>query len=570
MDVNTWYKNYKNITNVDRYLVQEEIKKFTYTPKISLIMPVYNTKKEWFIKSIESIQQQLYTNWELCICDNGSTQPHVQEVLKEYSAKDPRIRFVKKDVNEGISVGTNLAVDLATGDFCGMFDSDDCLAEVALYLVVDALNKNRDLNYIYTDQVHIDENENFSGAYFKPEFSPHLICSQNYITHFSVYRAELIKKLKLRSKCDGSQDYDLTLRVIDSVPYNTIHHIPYLAYIFRRHSGSEGTARESFAIMAAMRALEDHVERLGRKAEVLLHWPWYRVKYKLDNPPNVDVVIVSRNKDGLLYNCINNFIAKTYYPNYTFYICTPTKEQKAIAAKYGALVEKGMMKFVERDESEEYSYSKFANRTVAACQGPIICLLNDDIEPIEENWLMEMTSYAVQPEIGVVGAKLLYPNMTTQHAGVVLGICSDVSNHTFKGKPFNYDGYYGKNRLIADWSVVTGACSVMRKEVYEQVGGYEEALKVAYNDVDFCLKLLKAGYYNILNPYALLVHYEALTRGPDQTAAQWARFAEETKFMKDKWGSLLKNDPFYHPDLSLDGINFEIAEKSRYKKPWLK
>ncbi len=569
MTIYEWYKKYIQISSIDVSLIKEHIKTFKYNPKISLITTLYNTKIEWVKECIESVKSQFYDNWELCICDNGSTNPEVKECLNNYVRSDDRIKVWYETSNLGISDGTNKALDTATGDFCGILDSDDYLSSLALYLVVNEINNNLDANYIYTDQVHVDENNKFIGAYFKPDFSPHLICSQNYITHFSVYKSEVIKNLKMRSEFNGSQDYDLTLRAIDSIPHRTIYHIPYLAYHFRRHKKSEGTARESYAIIAATNALKEHIQRMGYKADVSFHWPWYRVRYQLDEWPHVDIVIVSMNKDGMLFNCLNNLLAKTNYSNYTIYLCVPEQVKELFSAKYGALVNNGLIKFVPRTSKEEYNYSLFANRSVELCDGPLICLMNDDIEPIEDNWLREMVPYAQQKNVGVVGTKLLYPNMTIQHVGVVLGISSEVCNHIFKGKHCNFDGYYGKNRLISNCSVVTGACSIVRKEVYKEVNGYEEELKVAYNDVDFCLKLLKNGYFNVINPYSLMIHYEAFTRGPDQTKIQLDRFADEISKMKKRWGNLLKSDPFYNPNLALETDDYQIAETSRFKKPWL-
>jgi glycosyltransferase involved in cell wall biosynthesis len=567
MDLAEWFKTYNVLKGTDRFLIDEHIKKFKITPKLTLLTPVYNTKDRWLRICLNSVLNQIYQNWELCICDNASN-PNTSKILDEYVKKDSRIKVIRLDVNQGGFGGTNAALDIATGDYIGFLDSDDEIVPHALYLIAEKLNTNPDANLIYTDEAIVNSEGGLAAPFFKPDFAPHLLMSEFFMSHLSMYKSDLIKKLRLRESA-GSHDYDLALRAVEIIPWNTIYHIPVLAYNYRQHSESVAANTESYCIEGAIKSLREHLDRIGRKATVYHDHPWYRVKFKMEEYPHIDILIASINKNDILYNCIDQLLAKTDYPDYTIYLCVTDPIKKAMIHKYGALIKQEKIKFVYREESEEFNYSILANSMNAACQGPLICILNDDIEPLNYNWLEEMASLALQPETGVVGAKLLYTNLTYQHAGCILGLYNTAA-HAFKNLPDNNPGYFGRAKLTGNFSMITGACWVMRKEIYDKVGGYDPMFKVAYGDVDFCIKVLQLGLYNVYTPYATLLHKESFSRGPDSTPEKIKTLVFETELLKSRWNKLLFNDPMYNPNLSISSVNFEIArvEDSRYKKPW--
>jgi glycosyltransferase involved in cell wall biosynthesis len=572
MTLTEWFTAQSKLTSIDRFLIVQHLESFYYKPKISLVVPVYNTKAAWLTKCFESVKSQLYTNWEMCVCDNGSTDQSTKEIIAKQAENEPRIKITCVDKNEGIAKGTNVALDLAIGDYCAFLDSDDELLETSLYLIVEALNRNHEALYLYTDEMIIDGKENCINSFFKPDWSPDLLRSQCYTNHLSVYETHRLRKHHgVWKGFDGSQDYDLMLRFTEDLEVKQIEHIPTVCYLWRSHPTSAGASNESYAIAGAVRALESHLQRLDLdSAEVLIDWPWYRVKYKLPDPaPEVGLLICSINKNGILFKCISDILAKTVYPNYKIYLCVTEEIKQQVYTRFRELVDSFIIRFVPRDISEEYNYSKFANRLVEACTQDIVCLMNDDIEPMTDSWLEEMVTLTLNSKVGVVGAKLLYPNMNIQHAGAVLGIGGNCA-HVFKNIHYNTVGYHGRAKLINNYTVVTGAVSVIKKQVYQQIGGYPEEQAVAFNDVDFCIRLVKAGYRNIYTPYAVFIHYESATRGYDITPEQKAIFVKEDKFLKDRWKDFLLQDPYYNPNLSLESIIFDVAQKPRYKKPWLR
>jgi O-antigen biosynthesis protein len=571
MTLNEWYLEYSKLDKMDVWLIKNHISEFKSRPLISLLTPVYNTPKEWLKLCYESVRSQIYENWEWCICDNAC-DPEISKVLQEFKDQDSRIKIIRLETNQGGAGGTNAALELATGDFIGFLDSDDELVSVTLYLVAHEINETPDVTVIYTDELMTDENGQASSAFFKPDFSPHLLHSEMCTSHLSLYKSTLLKRLKLKESA-GSHDYDLILRVIEEVPWSTIKHIPFLCYKYRIHSKSTATTTYSYCVQGAIKALQEHLERIGRQANVYYDWPWYRVQYLPEEWPHVDILVASINSKDILPKFIVNLLAKTDYPDYSIYLCVPESVKKIVIIWFAALVDSGKIKFVERGEKEEFNYSIFANRLNDAAQGPLVCYLNDDIEPMNYSWLREMVSLALHSETGVVGAKLLYPNLTYQHVGVVTGVESGIgptAAHIFKNYPNDHVGYFGRAKLVGNFSMVTGACWVMRKEIYDQVSGYDPGFKVAYGDVDFCLRVLQAGYYNVYTPYASLLHYESQSRGLDDTKEKQETLIHESNRLRAKFGEFLVNDPFYNLNLSLTSHNFDIAplDQSRYKKPW--
>jgi O-antigen biosynthesis protein len=563
-----WYNKYQP-NPVDVLLIRKHIARLPKRPLLSLLTPVYNTEEKWLRACLNSVLAQLYPNWELCLCDNASN-PETSKILHEYAAKDSRIKIVRLEVNQGGYGGTNTALDIATGEFIGFLDSDDELSVHALYLIAQKLNECPETTWIYTDECIVND-AGYAAPFFKPDFAPDLFLSEFFMSHLSMYKSEIIKKLRLRESA-GSHDYDLALRVSEIVPINTIKHIPVLAYKYIAHSKSLSHNTESFCILGAMKAVQEHLDRIGRKGRVLCDWPHYRVKYEMESYPHVDICIASINKKGILEPCILDLLAKTLYPNFTILLCVDKSVREVITKRFGGFIAIGKIKFAERPESDIFNYSILANSLSRTAEGPILCFYNDDMEPINHTWLDEMVSLAVHPETGAVGARLVYPNGTLQHNGCVLGL-EETAAHVFKRQSRDATGYYGRAKLIGNYSMVTGACLAIRKEVYEQVGGYDENFCVAYGDVDFCLKLVKAGYYNAWTPYANLFHLEAFSRGMNDTPEKQKLYYIETEMLKAKWGSLLKNDPMYNPNLSLLSDSFQLPgnlDEIRYEKPWLK
>lgn len=569
MTLQEWYTNHCQLSGTEIFCIRDKTEKLSVKPLISLLTPVYNTKPKWLRKCIDSVLNQIYPYWELCLCDNASNS-ETSQILAEYVTKDPRIKVVRLEVNQGGASGTNAALDLATGDWIGFLDSDDELIPQSLYLIAEKSDRHPDSNVIFTDEALIDENGQVSNVLLKPDFSPHSMCSQLLVSHLSLWRGDLLRRLRMKEST-GSHDYDLTLRTMEMVPWKSIYHVPFLAYRYRIHSNSTASKTYSYCVAGAIKALEEHLERIDCKATVYYEWPWYRVKFHLETQPHVDLLVASINKNNILFSFIDNILAKTDYTNYSIILAVPEKVKEAITLRHAVFIESGKIKFAERDESLPFNYSVLANNLNRASTSPYICLMNDDVEPLNHNWLEEMLSLAMQPETGVVGAKLLYPNLTYQHVGVAMGL-GGTAAHLFKHQMSPADGYFGRAKLVGNCSIVTGACALMRKEIYDEVGGFDEKFKVAYNDADFCIKVMQAGYYNVYTPYASLLHRESSTRGPDTSPEQVKTLEFETNYLKEKWANIITHDPFYNPHFTLRSVNCELVDpkEARYKKPWLK
>lgn len=567
MVVEGWCKNNLALSNTDRYLIKEHISKFTYRPKISIITPVYNTKASWFEGCVKSVLGQAYPNWEWCICDNGTTDPATLRILDRLKS-DPRVRIVRVEENIGIVEGSNLAIKEATGDYSAVLDSDDILIEVALYYIAEVLNQNRNLKFLYTDELFMDPSGELIDVFFKPDWSPDFLRSRNYIDHLKIFRTDILQQLKLHEGYEGSHDYDLLLRMSEVCEKDSIGHISVPCYIWRQSDKSHSRANVSYPISGAIKALEEHLERNGKKAKVLWEWPWYRVKYEVQDPkPPVAIVVPSANKDGMLLQYIQNIFHKTTYSNFCIYLCITPDIRQIIENRFRYFVDNQKIKFVDRDKNEPYNFSVFNNRMVEACEEEFVLQMNDDVEPLVDDWLDELVGLALQDNVAAVGSRLLYPNMTVQHVGCALGIFG-VCEHLFKRSHYTGIGYHGMARLIRNVSMVTAACVLVRKSAYKEVGGYDENLAVAFNDVDFCIKLIKAGYFNVINPYSLLIHHESATRGLDDTPAKKELCNKEGTYLVKKWGSFLQSDPYYNVNLTLQNVNCEIDYKSRHKKPW--
>ena len=560
------------LSDVDRGSIRKRIEVLAHQPLISVVMPVYNTTEKWLRQAIESVRRQLYPNWELCIADDASTKPHVRRMLNEYQSSDSRIKVVFRDVNGHVSAASNSALELVTGEFVALLDHDDELAEHALYMVAEELNQHPNADIIYSDEDKIDKLGKRSDPHFKSDWNPDLFYSQNYISHLGVYRAHLVREVGgFRKGYEGSQDYDLCLRCLAKTQGDRMRHIPYVLYHWRTIKGSTALAsgEKSYAEVAAQKALSDYFASNGEKTKVEVGKSptTYRVSYPIPEPPPlVSLVIPTRNGLEILRQCVDSIKGKTRYANYEIVIVDNQSDDRQTLEYLSALKRDGVARIVRYDRT--FNFSAINNFAVAQCSGELVCLINNDIEVIAPDWLSEMVSHAIRPEIGAVGAKLLYSDGRIQHAGIILGV-GGVAGHSHKYFDRSDSGYFMRLNLVQNLSAVTAACLVIRRSVYNEVGGLdEENLAVAFNDVDFCLRIREAGYRNLWTPYAQLYHHESASRGAEDNLEKQARFQKEVHFMKKRWGIDLLNDPYYSPRLTLDSEDFSYAWPPRIRPPW--
>ena len=528
--------------------VYEEL---SYQPLISILIPVYNIGKEFLAKCLDSILVQTYENFEVCLVDDCSTKEETKNALKEYEAKDKRIRVSYHKKNKHISETTNDALKMAKGEYISLVDDDDELAPNALYEVVKVLNENRNIDFIYTDEDKIDVDGKLCDPHFKADWSPDTLLSNNYICHFTTIRKSLVEKVGGFEKgLEGAQDYDLFLKVTELT--NQIYHIPKVLYHWRKVEGSTSMTidNKSYAIDRGKMALENALKRRNIKGTVLKDEAtlYYKIQYDLGNFPKVSIIIPTKDYAETLDVCLKSLYEKTSYPNYEVIVVDNRSEEEATFALFERY-KKQYKNFKVMKANYEFNYSKINNMAVKKCQGEFVCLLNNDTEIISEDWLNIMLGYAMQSHIGAVGPKLLYPDNTVQHAGIILGL-GGVASHAFIGASKDDVGTYGRLMVPYNYAGVTAACLIVSKKKYLEVGGLEENLKVAYNDVDFNIKLLKKGYFNVCTPQVQLYHFESKTRGFDTTPEKYNLFKKEQNYMYQKWGKFIANDPFYNKNLS--------------------
>lgn len=544
--------------------LKEALATLTEHPLISVIMPAYNTPENLLREAIDSVCGQIYENWELCIADDRSSEPHVRKILDEYVGRDHRIKVVYRGENGHISRASNSALEMVTGEWIALLDHDDILRSHALAEVALEIDRHPEAELIYSDEDKLDTEGKRRDPFFKPDFSRELFRSQNYLNHLTVHRTENVRSVGgWRPGFEGSQDYDLNLRIFETIDPGAIRHIPKILYHWRAVEGStalEG-AQKSYAYSAGFRALEEHVERMHLPAAVeeTPGYPFYRLRFRVPEPqPLVSLIIPTRDKVELLRGCIGSIRAKTTYSNYEIIVVDNGSTEAETLAYFEELRKSDNIRILPYDHP--FNYSAINNFAVSKARGSIIGLINNDIEVIAPDWLTEMVSWAVQPDIGCVGAKLYYADDTIQHAGVILGI-GGVAGHSHKYFPGGAPGYFSRLMLMQDISAVTGACLLVRKEIFEAIGGLNrDALAVAFNDVDFCLRVREAGYLNVWTPYAELYHHESKSRGAEDNPEKAARFLREASYMTSRWAGLLSNDPYYSPNLTLAMEDFSLRD----------
>ena len=547
---------------LDIEAMTQEIATFHYQPKISIAMPVYNVEEKWLRLCIDSILNQVYTNWELCMADDASTDPNVKKILTEYQQLDERIRVVFREQNGHISEATNSALAIATGEFVALLDNDDELAINAFYEVVKVLNENPELDLIYSDEDKIDMDGNRSDPAFKPDWSPDLLLGTNYISHLGVYRRSILEEIGgFRKGYEGSQDYDLVLRFTEKTTKERIKHIPKVLYYWRMLPTSTAVDQGSkgYAFEAGLRAVQDALVRRGINGHAT-HGAangLYDVYYDIKSDKLVSIIIPTKNGYKDVQRCVSSIIEKTTYQNYEIIMADNGSTDPKMHELYAEFEQQLPGRFFVESIDIPFNFSTINNRSAKKAHGEYLLFLNNDTEVITENWLTLMVSFAQQERIGCVGAKLLYPNNTVQHAGVILGL-GGVAGHGHYGYPHGDLGYFGRLAINVNYSAVTAACLLMKKADFDAVGGFEKAFTVAFNDVDLCLKVQALGRDNVWLHEAELYHFESQTRGYDDKGKKKKRFEQEKVMMEEKWGPLIENDPFYNPNLTRDIPNFSL------------
>lgn len=553
-----------------RAALEQQLENLRVQPLISIVMPAYNSEPRFLREAVDSVREQVWPHWELLLVDDASDDPTTLAVLAELEDVDERVRVLRRRENGHISAASNTALEQARGEWVGFLDHDDRLAPDALFRVAEVIADDPGVGLIYSDEDKIRENGERYEPYFKPDWNPDLLRSQNYINHFSVYRRDLLDAVGgLREGFEGAQDYDLVLRVTERLEPGAIRHIPRVLYHWRAVETSTAHAGEAkpYAIEAARRALQEHLERIGRPEATVLPAPgfegmWWRVRYGLPDPvPRVSVLMPTRNGLHVLMDAVASVLDEADYPDVELIVIDNASDDPATLRYLEFLRQDARVKVV-RDE-RPFNFSQLNNDAVPCATGSVLVFLNNDVKAQDRGWLRELVSHALRPEVGMVGAHLVFADDTIQHAGCILGV-GGVAAHAFLLQPDGSPGYMGRAGLIQNYSAVTAACVAMRRTVFDEVGGFDaEHLKVAFNDVDLCLKVLKAGYRNLWTPYARLYHFESISRGYEDTPEKQERFRGEIAYMRRQWGDLLDADPAYNPNLSLEDAQFRLARAPR-------
>ena len=558
-----WLRRYDPTDAAAMCALKSKLDALELKTQISIVMPVYNPPIDFLRQAIESAQAQVYVHWELCIADDASTDPAVRELLHQKSLEDKRIKVIYRPENGHISAASNSALEVATGEFIALMDHDDLLPPHALAHMALAIHDHPDVVLLYSDEDKIDTDNRRCDPYFKCEFNYELFLAQNMISHLGVYRRDVLEELGgFRMGVEGAQDWDLALRVLEKVGDQRIIHVPRVLYHWRVFPGSTALALEEkqYALDAQIRAISSHMERIGKAGTAVFPVAGVpgllRVRYRVpENPPLISIIIPTKDRYLLIFKCISSILEKTTYKDFEIIIIdNDTKDRDAL--EYLEVLSSDCRIKIIRSAGS-FNYSNLNNLGVSAARGDYVVLMNNDIEVITDDWIEEMLSFACQEDVGCVGARLWYPNGSLQHAGIVLGI-GGVASHAHKGIPSGNFGYFGRASAHQAFSAVTAACLMVEKKKYLRVNGFDEKLAVAYNDVDFCLRIKECGYRNILNPFAEFIHHESASRGDDRGGANGVRLSQEGEIMKERWSRLIENDPFYSPNLTLSDDSFSM------------
>lgn len=576
-----WFEKYRaDSEELARQSKQEG--KLAYRPLVSVVVPCYQTPENYLREMMDSLRAQSYSNWQLCLADATSAD-EVSAIVDDYCRQyqEKRICYRHLQENRGIAGNTNAGIELAEGEWIGLLDHDDLLAPEALYEMVQFMNREPEAELIYSDEDQIEETKKglqHKNPHFKPDFSPDLLRSNNYITHFLCVKRGIVKEAGgLREAFDGAQDYDFILRCSELA--TKIGHVPKVLYHWRVHSNStaDNPLSKMYAYDAGQRALQEHLERVGQPGLVSqsIHFGFYRVKYPVTGTPLVSILIPNKDQAGTLKRCIESLEQSTW-KHYEVIIIENNSQEEETFRYYRELC--GIDREINRDGRKMYcegvlsggqpvkvvvwkgvfNYSAINNFGASFARGEFFVLLNNDIELITEDWLEEMLGNCQRPEVGIVGARLYYPDNTIQHAGIVVGI-DGIAANMFPGLRRGQEGYFHKAAIQLNYCAVTAACLMVSRKIYEQVHGLEEQLSVAFNDLDFCLRVRREGYLVVYNPYVEAYHYESKSRGIEDTKEKVRRFGDEIEFIRTRWIDLLKEgDPYYNPNFSLKKCNYAL------------
>lgn len=568
-DYAAWVAAYDTVRDEDQGRVAALVAALPTRPLISVVMPVYNPPAGHLERAIASVRRQLYPHWQLCIADDASTQPHVGESLRAAAAADPRIRVTFRERNGHIAAASASALELAEGAFVALLDHDDELAPQALALVAAEINAHPQADLLYSDEDKLDADGRRCEPYFKPDWNPDLLLGQNYVNHLTVYRRDLIERAGgFRPGFDGSQDYDLALRAIEHTTAERIRHIPHILYHWRIQPGAAtfSSRQRDAASDAARRAIAEHLRRIGSAATVSAGpGGFHRVVYPLPEPaPLVSLLVPTRDRLELLRPCLDGLLSRTDYPALEVIILDNDSREPDTLAYFQEIQADPRVRVLA--QPGPFNFSAMNNAGAAAARGSVLGFINNDIVVMGDGWLREMVAQACRPEVGAVGAKLRYGDDTIQHGGVILGI-GGIGGHAWRRLPADQPGRFGGLMLVRNWSAVTAACLVMRKTLFEAVGGFDaEHLAVAFNDVDLCLKLGARGLRIVWTPHAELYHLESVSRGGDLDTDKRDRFRGESLHMRRQWGPLLDADPCYNPNLTLHA--YDLAPSFPPRRSW--
>ena len=551
-----WYEKHKR---TEQELKKQSEKRFKENVLISVAVPVYHTGELFLRQMIESVMDQSYKNWELCIVNAGPDDEKVREILNEYAEKDKRIRVRELAENEGIGKNTNRAFEMAEGEYVALLDHDDLLAPDALFEVACAIERSHP-DIIYSDEDKVSgENLEHTQPHFKPDFNIDLLRANNYICHLLVIRKTLIDKVGgFREGFDGAQDHDFIFRCSDNA--DIIVHIPRILYHWRTHQAStaDNPASKLYAYEAGIRAVRENIERNGEEAEVThtKDYGFYKVVYKVRRRSLVSIIIPNKDNKDTLKKCIDSVLTKTTYDNYEIIIVENNSTQQETFDYYKELEKNSRIRVIKWEKG--FNFSAINNYAAKSANGEYLLFLNNDIEVRSADWIDGMLGNAQRKDVGIVGCRLLYPDNTIQHAGVIIGI-GGIAGHAFTNLPAARSGYMHRASTQVDYSAVTAACMMISKKLFEEVGGFEEKLTVAFNDIDLCLRVREKGYLVVYDAYVEMIHYESKTRGSEDSKEKVRRFQDEIEYMRTRWIDILKQgDPYYNPNLTLSKWNFSL------------
>ena len=571
-DYGTWRTAYDTLAYRDRQWIADQASRMAAPPVISVLVPAYNTPEPALRRCLDSVLGQLYPHWELCVVDDASTSGHVAELCRRYAGRDDRIRFVRRERNGHISAASNDALALATGDFVALLDHDDMLPPHALYVIAAEIASNPDVDFIYTDEDKIDEDGRHFDPWFKTDWNPELMLSQNAVVHLAVYRRRIVNEIGgFRVGFEGSQDYDLTLRFVERTSPERIVHLPFVLYHWRAIPGSValGEAEKTYPYEAARRAIGEHLDRMGVEAELeqQAHRGYYRVRWPLPTtPPFVSIIIPTKDKTSLLRTTIESITQLSSYQNFEIVVVDNRSQQSETKRYFEEIVRDRRVRVLEYDK--EYSFAALNNWAVEQTDAEMVAFVNNDIEVIYPDWLSDMVACASRAEVGAVGARLLYPDGSIQHAGIVMGL-GGLVGHLFSRAPGNTLGYFGRASCAQQYSAVTAACLVMRRELFRSMGGFDaEHFNIAFNDVDLGLRLNRAGYRVVWLPQVVLIHHKSTSLGDPQGAARKVVFDRECSSLRRLWQPLIDRDPFYNANLTLEDGECGLAFPPRIRLPW--